>query len=294
MRTPLFLLGSLLLFPTGSQALVVATYNVENYTAANRMTDSGFRTEYPKPENAKKALLATLMALEADVLVLQEMGSLPYLEELQHDLRMLGRPYPHRFLVEADDADRHLAALARVPWVRAAAHRDLEFKYLAGLARPKRGLLELVFATPAGPLTVWGVHLKSRFTDHSEDPGSALRRAGEAVVIRDLILARRKAGASDLFLLLGDFNDLRHARPLRACLTRGKTPICGMLPAADSRGEVWTRFHRKDDAYERVDFILCSPGLQPHVRNGSAVIADIPAVLQASDHRPVSVTLDFR
>lgn len=274
--------------------LRIATYNLENYTLTNRMTESGFKLDYPKPEEAKRALLATLKVLDADVLILQEMGSLPYLEELQHDLRILGIPYPHSHLVSAGDASRHLAALSRLPWKQATSHCDLDFKYFAGRERIKRGLLEIEFQTRAGPLTVWGVHLKSRFTDRPDDPQSALRRAGEAVAVRDAILRKHPPGCGDHYVLMGDFNDVRHARPLRACLARGQTSICTMLSAQDTRGELWTRFHRKDDSYERVDFILCSDALLPAVRGRTAQLCDAPSVRLASDHRPVFVSLEFR
>ena len=295
---------SLLLAPTLTAApaaavprltsLTIATYNVENYNATNRLTEAGYRTDYPKPEAAKRALLATLQALQADVLVLQEMGPLPYLEELQRDLRQVGLDYPHRILVAADDASRHVAALARVPWQRAVAHTDLDFKYQGGRERLKRGLLEIELLTPQGPLFVWAVHLKSRYTDRPDDPASTIRRSAEAVAIRDLLLRRHGDPQRACFLLLGDFNDLRPNRPLRACLARGQTTILTMLPAADSRGETWTRFQSKDDTYERVDFILCSPGLLPRVRDRRGFICDAPATRSASDHRPVGLTLDFR
>ena len=274
--------------------LRIATYNLENYTLTNRMTEAGFKLDYPKPEEAKRALLTTLKVLDADVLILQEMGSLPYLEELQHDLRMLGMPYPYRHLVTANDDSRNHAALSRLPWRQATSHSDLDFKYFAGRERIKRGLLEIEFQTRAGPLTVWGVHLKSRFTDRPDDPQSALRRAGEAVAVREAILRRHPPGCGDRYLLVGDFNDVRHARPLRACLARGQTPISTLLTARDSRGELWTRFHRKDDSYERVDFILCSSTLLPAVKGGTAQLCDAPSVRLASDHRPVFVSLDFR
>lgn len=275
-------------------SLSIATYNVENYTSANRMTEAGYRTDYPKPEAAKRALHATLKALDADVLILQEMGPPAYLEELMHDLRQSGLPYSHSLVVAAEDRERHLAALSRVPWRRATAHTDIEFKYLGGRERLKRGLLELEFDTPAGPVTVWGVHLKSRFTDRPDDPASATRRAAEAVAVRDLVLRRNPEPAAARFLILGDFNDTRTARPMRACLERGRTLIAELLAAQDSRAELWTRFHKTDDSYERVDFILCSPGLLPAVRNRRAFICDVAATRLASDHRPVAVTLDFR
>ena len=57
-----------------AETLTVATYNVENYVAADRMTETGYRKDYPKPELEKRALRRVIRALAADVVVLQEMG----------------------------------------------------------------------------------------------------------------------------------------------------------------------------------------------------------------------------
>src|SRR3954464_14018242 len=80
------------------ETLVIATYNVENYGPANRMTDGGYRTDYPKPEDEKRALRTVIRGLNADVLVMQEMGPQLYLDELRRDLKTEGLDYPHAAL----------------------------------------------------------------------------------------------------------------------------------------------------------------------------------------------------
>jgi endonuclease/exonuclease/phosphatase family metal-dependent hydrolase len=277
-----------------AETLTVATYNIENYTAADRVTEAGYRQDYPKPEAAKQALRSVLRALDADVLVLQEMGPRPYLEELRRDLRAEGLDYPHASLLEAADDARHVAVLAKRPFKSATPHTGLDFKYFDGRERVKRGVLEIVLPTAAGDVTLWAVHLKSRFTDRPDDPNSALRRAGEAVAIRDLILKRNPDPQTARFAVLGDFNDVKTSRPIRAFRERGKTAITELLPAADSRGEAWTRAYTRDDSYERPDFILVSPGLKPFVRDGAAKICDRPETRAASDHRPVVVVFDLK
>jgi len=277
-----------------AETLTIATYNIENYTAADRMTEAGYRQNYPKPETAKQALRAVLRALNADVLVLQEMGPRPYLEELRHDLRAEGLDYPNASLLEAADDARHVAVLAKRPFKSVTPHTELDFKYFDGRERVKRGVFEVVLPTSAGDVTLWAVHLKSRFTDRPDDPNSALRRAGEAVAIRDFILKRHPAPQTARFAVLGDFNDVKTSRPIRAFLERGKTAITELLAAADSRGEAWTWVYGKEDSYERTDFILVSPGLKPFVREGAARICDRPETRAASDHRPVVMVLEFK
>lgn len=276
-----------------AETLVVATYNVENYVATNRLTEDGFRKDYPKPEVQKAALRRTIRALGADVVFLQEMGGAAYLEELQRDLKSEGVDYPHAAVLEAADSDRHVAVLSRRAWTAIERHAGLEYPYFGGREKVKRGLLEVRFATSGGEVTFFALHLKSRFTERPDDPRSALRRVGEAVTIRDAVLARFPDPASARFAILGDFNDDKSSKPLQRLMERGKTVVARLLPAADSRGETWTHAFRKEDVYTRVDHVLVSPGLALAVDGGVARIFDGDGVLGASDHRPVVVTFRF-
>ena len=276
-----------------ADGLVIATYNIENYGPANRMTDAGYRKEYPKPETEKRALHAVLRALNADVLILQEMGPQPYLDELQRDLKTAGLDYPQAVLATAADADRHVALLSRRPLKAVTTHADLEFTYFGAKEKVKRGLLEATVATAAGDVTLFAVHQKSRFTDRPDDVMSAIRRTGEATAVRDRVLRVFPAPAKARFVILGDCNDGKGSKPLERLHERGKTVIAELLPAVDSRGESWTHAFRRDDTYTRVDHILVSPGLIPAVQGGVARIFDGEGVRAASDHRPVVMTLVF-
>ena len=279
--------------PARAETLTIATYNVENYGLADRMTEAGYRQDYPKPEPEKRALRTVIRALGADVLVLQEMGTRPYLEELRRDLKSERCEYAFAELAIAADADRHLAILARRPLKGVTTHTDLQFTYFGAKETVKRGLLEATFASEAGDFTVFIVHLKSRYTDRPDDPMSAVRRAGEATAIRDRVLKRFPNPATARFIVLGDCNDSRTSRALGFLQKRGKTEITILLPAPDSRGETWTHSWRKEDSYSRVDHILVSPGLIGAVNDRTARIYDGDGVRDASDHRPVFMVLDF-
>jgi endonuclease/exonuclease/phosphatase family metal-dependent hydrolase len=274
-----------------AEALTIATYNVENYGPANRVTEAGYRKDYPKPEPEKQALRAVIRGLNADVLVLQEMGGQAYLDELRRDLKGEGLDYAYAALGLAGDQDRHVAILSRRGFKNVTSHADLEFPYFGGREKVKRGLLEATITTEGGDVTLFAVHLKSRFTERADDPLSAQRRMGEAVAIRDRVLKRFPEPARAQFLIVGDCNDGKASKPLERLRERGKTLIAELLPAADARGESWTHAFRKDDSYTRVDHILVSPGLRAAVRSGAARIFDGEGVRAASDHRPVVVTL---
>jgi endonuclease/exonuclease/phosphatase family metal-dependent hydrolase len=287
-----YLLFNLLVFGEAhAETLVVATYNIENYGPADRMTEDGYRKDYPKPEVEKQALRAVIRAVGADVLVVQEMGPRPYLEEYRRDLKSEGVDYPYATLLEGPDADRHVALFSKRPFKSTAQYTDLEFSYFGKKEKVKRGVLEVSIATEAGEVTIFGIHLKSRFTDRPDDPQSAIRRLGEATAVRDCILKRFPDPQAAKFLIVGDCNDTRASKTLERLSQRGKTIVSEILPAADSRSESWTHSYRKEESYSHVDYLLVSPGLRAAVQGNVARIYDGAGVREASDHRPVVVTL---
>jgi endonuclease/exonuclease/phosphatase family metal-dependent hydrolase len=272
-----------------AEILTIASYNIENYTLSDRMVDDVYRKDYPKPEADKTALRTVIHQLDADVLALQEIGGELFLNELQRDLKRAGMEYSHRAVLQADDSDRMLAVLSKRPFLAVTKHDDLTFKYFDGVTKVKRGLLEVRLATADGEITVFVVHLKSRYTERPDDPGASIQRAAEAVAIRERILKVFPEPANARFLIAGDFNDHRTSRPVRALSTKGETPIADWLPLADDRGHGWTHFFRKEGSYSQVDHVLVSPALRKQVRGR---IHESPEVAQASDHRPVVAVIE--
>ena len=275
-------------------AITVATYNVENYTLANRMADGVYREAYPKPEKERAALRQVIAAIAPDVLAVQEMGPQPFLDEFQRELKLAGFDYPHTVLLDGPDADRHVAVLSKIPFRAVHRHADVPFTYFGERERVRRGVLEVVFATDRGDVSLFVIHLKSKYTERKDDPEAALLRALEAEAVRDLVLRRHPQPATAKFIVAGDWNDTRGTRPVRALQKRGDTVIGELVPAADSRGESWTHYFRREDLYSRIDYLMVSPGLKPFVSGDQARIYDGPATADASDHRPVVLTLDLK
>jgi endonuclease/exonuclease/phosphatase family metal-dependent hydrolase len=276
-----------------AETLTLATYNVENYGPADRLTEVGFRKDYPKPETEKAALRRVLRAIDADVVLVQEMGDSSHLEELRKDLAVEGLVYLPGVVLAGTDADRHVALLSKRPWAAITAHTDLTFRYFGKNEPVKRGLLEVRLQVAGVELVLFGLHLKSRYTDRADDSMSALRRAGEATAIRDRVLLRCPDPTQARFVIMGDFNDDKASKPLMFLQQRGKTQIADLIPARDSRGESWTHVYGKIDAYTRVDHALVSAALMPAVKGGAAQIYDGLGWREASDHRPVVVTLEW-
>ncbi|MGE9292464.1 MAG: endonuclease/exonuclease/phosphatase family protein [Puniceicoccales bacterium] len=291
-------LGTVVLFilplTLGAETVRVATFNLQNYLVMDRSVDGHWREEYPKPEAEKTALREVIRAADADVLALQEIGGPAFLEELQRDLKAEGLDYPHAAILEGPDTVRMCAVLSRLPFRRALAHEQVDYTLKGEAGQVRRGLLELNFRTDGVEWALFVVHLKSRWTVREDDPMAARERTAEAQACRDFIRAQFPDPESDNYLIVGDFNDLRDTAPLRRFLEVSGRELSRMAEAVDSRGEAWTFHYRKRDIYERVDFVLLSPALDKRLVPGSAKIVDIvPASLTGSDHRLVSVELEF-
>lgn len=146
--------------------------------------------------------------------------------------------------------------------------------------RPREGL----------SLQLFNLHLKSRWTVRKDDPEAVTQRTREAEACRNRIIQRTLEKNRSHYLILGDFNDHPDSAPMRRFQKRGKLKISERLPAADSRGELWTHFYRKQSSYSSVDGILLSPELLPAFKD--AGIGDLLRPPEGSDHRIVYADID--
>lgn len=292
---PLRLFAATLLSVVSVQAAItVATYNVENYTLANRMVDGVYRQGYPKPAKERAALKRVVATIAPDVLAVEEMGPQAFLDEFQRELKQAGADYPHAVLLEATDADRHVAVLSKLPFKAVRRHAEVPLTYFGQPQQVKRGVLEVVFATDQGDVSLFVIHLKSKFTERKDDPEAILQRTLEAEAVRDLVLTRFPEPAKAKFIVAGDWNDTKGTRPVRAMQKRGDTLIGELVEAKDAKGEVWTHYFGREDLYSRIDYLMVSPGLRSAVVKGSGRIHESADTKEASDHRPVSMQLDLK
>ncbi len=277
------------------EAVRVATYNVENYLVMDRWLDERDRwlPEYPKPETEKAALRGVIHSAAPDVIALQEMGSPPFLRELQRDLKREGLDYPYRHVLEAGDEVRHVAVLSKLPFREVTGHTDPDFPYFDGRETIKRGLLEIGFETAGEEWSLFTLHLKSKWTERDDDPRAERKRTGEATAARNRILERHDPEAGDLFVIAGDFNDTRDTPPLRRFLRRGDVRISIPVEAADSRGHKWTQHWERQNLYSRIDFILASPAMKRRLAPDSHGVYDGAGYRLASDHRLVWADFQF-
>ena len=268
----------------------IATYNLHNYLVMDRHVAGVWRPAYPKPEAEKAMLREVIAAARPDILLLQEIGEAPFLAELRADLALDGHEYPCAIHMRGADAVRHLAVLSKRPPCTVVKHQDLSFNYLGRREYVRRGMLELGFSRANGqPFKLFAVHLKSRWTDEAADPESQLRRTREAQACRDRIIQRTfECGVFD-FVIAGDFNDHPDSATMRRFYRRGALQLGSLVPAWDSRQEVWTYFYPKQAEYGLVDGFVISPRLAPALEAGHGTVVDLAGALRGSDHRMVYI-----
>jgi len=63
------------------------------------------------------------------------------------------------------------------------------------------------------------------------------------------------------------------------------------LWAKDALGDRWTHYWKTADQYSRIDYLFVSPGLWPETLRDTATVYRSPNWFEASDHRPVFVTI---
>lgn len=273
----------------------IATYNVENLFADG---------EEAKPRAARRALARMINLLDADFLMLQEVGSVEVLEQLNAEL---ASPYGFVGLIPGNSTRSiHLGVLSRYV-TDLTSHRETplydregeilrvytsESDALAGHkreARMQRDVLLARFRVGVVHVAVFGVHLKSFHTPLWMDLGTDVLREAEARCVTRLICDYRDDHPEDCVVLLGDFNDTASSDAL--------API-QQLDFIDPHKRWFQSLGRNPSTYwprrrSRIDRIYLSPETADWVAEGSQTIHAGEMAKQASDHYPVSVVLDI-
>lgn len=281
--------------------LRIATYNVQNLFAA---ADPG----HTKPMVACKAVARMLDLIGADVVALQEVGSLAALQNLNALLR---EPYDGVHWLPGNSARGiHLAYLSRVP-LALRSHATLTLTDADGavmldhLQAPadaavapttlllQRDMLQAILldvqGAPVG-VELFNVHLKSKASQAWRLCSSDDIRSAEARAIAGCLNEWELQQPSTRRVLLGDFNDLLSSdalTPLRSLqwtdgvmLDRAQQGSTGRAPAT-----YWPRRRL------RIDHLLLNPATAAVLVPGSAVTHVSTLAQRGSDHYPVSVDL---
>ncbi len=175
-----------------------------------------------------------------EIVVLQEIENSRVLSDLSN--RMGGTsPYPYGIFVSPPPGNAFACAiLSRYVPLSVRSHTP----YSPGV--PLRPTVEAVFDTPAGPLTVFAVHWKSKLGE-----GDGERQAQDRLLRERLATIRRESPGMP-FIVCGDFN-----------CTAGEAAVLSeysdLWDAAEgeSPGSYWY-----DGSWERIDHMLWSQSLE--------------------------------
>lgn len=261
----------------GAEEWRILCWNVYNYFSADRITESGWRPGFPKAEAEKAAVRRVIRETLSDVVILQEMGTDPYLFELQRDLAGEGIRFDYRYLSTDTDEVRHLAMLAREQPKLVTGHK----------ADTRRGFLELLMGFGEYRVRIFNVHLKSKWTVDPEDPQAMRQRGAEVDAL--IRILRERVGDADNLLVMGDFNETP-AEPARRRLIAAVDGL-RLLIAKDEAGEDWTFYWKRGDRHESIDAVYFRPAVSGPVPTIEVGIIAGTEVEQASDHRPLLVRI---
>jgi endonuclease/exonuclease/phosphatase family metal-dependent hydrolase len=277
----------------GGETFRVATYNLNNYVEE----DSG--TRLAKTEASRAKIRQSILALKADVIALQEMGGARPFQELRRSLQAEGVDYPHAHLMFAHDTNIQVAVLSKFPITACRQHTNDSYLLMGRRHFVQRGVLEVQIQVNSNYVfTALVVHLKSR--RQATEADETEMRLQEALILREKVDALLKARRQANLVVLGDLNDVKDSRPVRAIIGRYRDALQDTRPAErngddqpslNSRWDpawiTWTHFFAKEDTYSRIDYILLSPGMaREWVQEETRVLA-LPNWGVASDHRPI-------
>jgi len=292
-----FLAAALLLLLTAkgwaAETFRLATFNVENYLDFQE----GTRPVKTAEERAK--VRESILAAHPDVLALQEMGSLTAMKELHDALGSAGLSFPYLEHAAGYDTNIFVAIFSRFPIVARRSHTNDSFLLDGRRFRISRAFAAVdIQVNPYYKFTLIDVHLKSRRASVAADESDM--RYEEARLLREMVDAELGRNPNLNLAVVGDFNDLRSSRPLKAVIGKGRFGLIDTRPAERNgdtapnpephyapRTITWTHYFGRDDSYTRIDYILLSHGMNREWLPEETFIPRVPNWGLASDHRPV-------
>jgi endonuclease/exonuclease/phosphatase family metal-dependent hydrolase len=273
----------------------VAEYNLENYL------DAPAGTRPAKSVAAKAKIRDSILALKPDVLALAEMGSTNALLELRDALKTQGLDLPHWEWVEGYDTNIHVAVLSRFAITARRPHTNDTYLLYGRRFQVSRGFAEVdLKVNDSYSFTLFAVHLKSKRAVPEGD--EAEMREQEAIILREKIEARLAANPNLNLMVIGDCNDTKDTKTVRAILGRAnaRNGLVDTRPAErngdntpsenprfDPRNIAWTHFYGKEDSYTRIDYILLSKGMAREWIAEESYVLALSNWGAGSDHRPI-------
>jgi endonuclease/exonuclease/phosphatase family metal-dependent hydrolase len=217
------------------------------------INDTAFRIY---DEESKKITAKAIRAVNADVICLQEVESLPVLDRF-NSFYLGGLKYAYRAVIDCFDPRQiDVAVLSRYPIVSLRSHREERNKKGTAFLF-SRDCLEIELNVGGKALTLYANHLKSMMEGRE---ATRARRQEQAERVAAIVDARwKKSGYKGNFVVLGDLNDFPEGKTgLGALLEhKGLANVLTRLPAS----EQWTHYYAGGNEYHQLDYLLLSAGL---------------------------------
>jgi endonuclease/exonuclease/phosphatase family metal-dependent hydrolase len=266
-------------------------YNLKNWLFQKPIGAPEDAPAVPKPEKEKGRVIAFLGQISPDVLGVCEIGTEQDLADLRERLKAAGIDLPHLEFNRAADPTRSLALLSKFPITLRNSQPRLAYQMGAGTYFMQRGILDASVAfAPGWEVRFVGVHLKSKRQVAEVD--EALMRRNEAHLLRRHLDGIFDRDVEAKVICYGDFNEHRHEPAISAIIgSRASPGYMADLFLRDEHGLVWTHFWDAADVYSRFDYFFVSRPLRPHIDSRKSYIFSAPDFDQASDHRPIVLTL---
>jgi endonuclease/exonuclease/phosphatase family metal-dependent hydrolase len=276
------------------QTFRVATFNLENYL------ETATQTRPAKSAESRAKVRESIRALNPDVLAVQEIGGTNALLELRDSLKTDGLHFPYWEHVPGSDTNIQIGILSRFPFSARRPHTRESFLLGGRRFHVSRGFAEVdLQVNPNYNFTLIAAHLKSARAVPQADESEM--RLEEARLLREKIDACLDANPNANLIVLGDFNDTRDSASVKTIIGRGKRKLVDTRPAERNEGEspgpaqqqravIWTHYFEKEDRFDRIDYVLISPGMAREWVTNETRVLSLPGWGLASDHRPLLAT----
>jgi endonuclease/exonuclease/phosphatase family metal-dependent hydrolase len=278
----------------GAEMFRIASFNLENYL------DVREGTRPVKSPEARAKVRESILAVRPDVLALQEMGTASALQELHDSLAAAGLSYPFVDQARGSDTNIFVAILSRFPILSRQPRTNDSFLLDGRRFRTSRAFAEVeIQVTPRYRFTLINAHLKSKRASAAADESDL--RYEEARLLREMIDAELQGDPNRNLAVVGDFNDVKNSRALKAVTGKGRLGLIDTRPAERNgddapnpeapsapRRVTWTEYFGREDSYSRIDYILVSRGMSREWLPEETYIPKIPNWGVASDHRPIT------
>lgn len=266
--------------------LVIGAYNLLNLFDEH---DDPYRDDEgtpPKPRAQMERLAASIRALNADVLAVEEVENRDYLQRFV-DVFLPDMGYRHVVLFEGNDTRGiDVGLLSRIPVGAVESRRHVSFPSTDGAPqRFNRDVLAVTLLPPSGPpLEMWVVHLKSNAGGREE---AEPIRLGEARELRRMLDEELTADPGARIVVAGDFNDTPDSATIQTIIGTGEQALWS---AGSELADPAIVTFNEGEHRSVIDFLLCSPAMAKQYVAGSIQAPQGSVETTGSDHNPIAAT----